>query len=110
VAPSIFVVLTNPVPGREDEYNQWYSTTHLSDVCAIKGFAGAQRYRLADAPSDQKALEGFRYMCIYEFAADAVPEDVLTRLSAAANAGELARSEALALDPSPRTLVYDAIP
>jgi hypothetical protein len=110
VARSIFVVLTNPVPGREDEYNEWYDTTHVSEVCAIEGFAGAQRYRLADAPGDQKAPEGFRYLCVYEFEADAAPADVLARLSAAATAGELTRSEALSVDPAPLTFVYDAIP
>jgi hypothetical protein len=110
VAPSIFVVLTNPVAGREDEYNQWYSTTHVSEVCAIEGFKGATRYRLAEAPADQAGPDGFGYLCVYEFEADADPEDVLARLSAAAQAGTLARSEALSLDPPPRTFVYDAIP
>ena len=29
------VVLTNPVEGREDEYNEWYSGRHLEDVLAV---------------------------------------------------------------------------
>jgi hypothetical protein len=27
-----FLVFTNPVEGREDEYNEWYDNVHLGDV------------------------------------------------------------------------------
>ena len=39
------VVLTNPVAGREDEYNDWYSNRHLGDVIAIPGIVAAQRFK-----------------------------------------------------------------
>ena len=28
----------NPVEGREDEYNKWYTDTHLQDVVKVTGF------------------------------------------------------------------------
>ena len=34
----LFVVLSNPIEGREDEYAQWYQNVHLHDVVALDGF------------------------------------------------------------------------
>ena len=41
------LVLSNPVPGRESEYNGWYSNTHLADGTAIPGSLRAPRFKLA---------------------------------------------------------------
>jgi len=38
------IVFTNPVEGRDDEYNDWYTNTHLPDVLKIPGITGAQRF------------------------------------------------------------------
>ena len=32
----ILVVLSSPVEGREDEYNEWYSNVHLREVVEIR--------------------------------------------------------------------------
>ena len=61
---SILVVLSNPVEGKEEEYNEWYTNTHLKDVLSIPGFVAAQRFKL-----DEKNLATdtpYRYMAIYE--------------------------------------------
>jgi hypothetical protein len=60
-----FVVLTNPVPGKEAEYNEWYNKQHIPDVLNIPGFVCAQRFRLADTQmgGDQKA---HKYLALYE--------------------------------------------
>ena len=58
-----FFVLTNPVEGREEEYNDWYSNRHLADIVAIPGFSAAQRFVL------RKTLMGklsHQYLAIYE--------------------------------------------
>ena len=41
-----FVVLSNPVAGHEEEYNDWYSNRHLADIVAIPGFSAVQRFVL----------------------------------------------------------------
>ena len=61
------VVLSNPVDGREDEYNDWYSDQHLGDVVAVPGFRSAQRFRLRDPMGYAHAQ---RYLAIYEIEAD----------------------------------------
>jgi hypothetical protein len=63
-----FVVLTNHVIGREDEFNQWYDERHLPDVLAIDGFVAAQRFRLADTDPPQQY--GHRYLALYEVETD----------------------------------------
>lgn len=57
-----FIVLTNPVAGREDEYNDWYSRIHLKDVLDVPGFVSAQRFVLSDA----SPASAFKYLAIYE--------------------------------------------
>ena len=46
------IVLTNPVEGRDGEYNDWYTNTHLHDVLKIPGIIGAQRFRRSDTQRD----------------------------------------------------------
>lgn len=38
----LLLVQTNSVAGREDEFNRWYSETHLADVLAVPGGVRAQ--------------------------------------------------------------------
>lgn len=58
------VVLTNPVEGREDEYNEWYTGRHLEDVLAVEGFQAAQRFEFV--PSRLSADAPYRYLAVYE--------------------------------------------
>jgi hypothetical protein len=64
VAKLWLVVLTNPVEGREDEYNEWYSGRHLEDVLAVEGFQAAQRFEWV--PSKLSRNAPFKYLAIYE--------------------------------------------
>lgn len=52
-------------PGREEEFNRWYSHTHLPDLSKAEGFIGARRFRNA-LPNRGSA----RYMAVYEFESD----------------------------------------
>ncbi|WP_260583647.1 DUF4286 family protein [Sphingopyxis sp. PET50] len=63
----LYIVLTNATPGDDDEFNDWYSNTHIPDVLAVPGFVAAQRFRLVDHP----ALRAYpyRYLALYEVAA-----------------------------------------
>jgi hypothetical protein len=76
----ILVVQTNPLPGREDEYNDWYTNRHLQDVLKVPGFKSAQRFELAQP--DERAK--WRYLAIYEFESEApegVVDDVLRKVA-----------------------------
>lgn len=43
--PHLFVVLTAPTPGLEDEFNTWYTDQHLGDVLRLADYRSAQRFR-----------------------------------------------------------------
>ena len=60
----IMVVLTNAVPGEDDEYNEWYTDRHLADVLALDGFVPAQRFEIT--PVEGAAEPAYRYLAIYE--------------------------------------------
>ena len=52
------IVLTNPVDGREDEYNDWYTNVHLDDVLKVPGVVAAQRFRRSNHQRDQGRIRG----------------------------------------------------
>lgn len=64
MATTLLVVLTNPVEGREDEYNDWYTKQHLDDVLAVEGIRAAQRFEWV--PSKLSRNAPYRYLAIYE--------------------------------------------
>jgi hypothetical protein len=79
------IVFTDPVPGREDEYNDWYDHVHLRDVLAVPGFVAAQRFRLTmPMIGDLKS----RYLAVYEFEA-AIPAEVLAEIGRRAGTDQM---------------------
>lgn len=88
------IVLTNPVEGREDEYNGWYNGRHIDDVLAVRGFRAAQRFVLR--PGALSSDSGFRYLAIYEVDGLTVAEAEAALLAAAADEKLMPISEAMA--------------
>jgi hypothetical protein len=89
-----FVVMTDPVEGREDEYNRWYNEVHLQDVVSVPGFVSAQRFKMIIPVQGSFAN---RYLSIYELEC-ADPTVVLQDLLKAAESGGMFISEALDTD------------
>ncbi|MFT3872372.1 MAG: hypothetical protein QM714_06940 [Nocardioides sp.] len=67
---SIFIVQSNAVPGREDEYNTWYNDVHLGDITALPGVDAAQRFRFADTQRGKDGPYPYEYIAIYELGGD----------------------------------------
>ena len=86
----VYVVMTNPVEGRDAEYNAWYDEIHLKDVCSAQGVVGARRFRLADGDS------AHRYLALYEMETDD-PQRDLAALTALAGTDRMRMSDALDL-------------
>jgi hypothetical protein len=61
------LVFSEPFEGRDDEFNEWYTGRHLADICALPGFATAQRFKLHSV-SMGKSLN--RYLAIYDMESD----------------------------------------
>ena len=39
------IVFSRPTPGREDEFNKWYSDQHVGDLLKVPGIVAGQRSR-----------------------------------------------------------------
>jgi hypothetical protein len=104
MATSVFLVHTEPVPGRDDEYNDWYTNRHIPDVLSVPGFVAAQRFVISSAQRNPAAAEtALKYLAVYEIEGDS--QEAVDNLAAAAK--EMFISEAMGDDRL--ALVFDAI-
>jgi hypothetical protein len=92
MAKYVYVVLTNPVEGKEDAYNDWYDNTHLADVLRL-GFSSAKRFRLANIQQNTD----YKYLAVYEIETDDI-NGVSSAMIKAAGTPALPLSDALDLN------------
>jgi hypothetical protein len=86
------IVMTQPVEGREQEYNDWYQDSHLSDLVAVYGVKSAQRFRLSrTVVADPAPLP---YLAIYDIETDDI-DKTLDDLKTRVGAGQIFVSSAL---------------
>ncbi len=104
MATALLVVLTHPVEGREDEYNDWYTNNHLDDVLKAAGFSAAQRFKFV--PSKLSRNPAAPYLAIYEVPADQ-REQAEKLLLETANTPAMPISDALG--PRPVTWWFESV-
>ncbi len=100
-----YIVFTQPKPGQEEAYNDWYDNHHLADVLAVEGFVAAQRFKIVELDSNSQPAS--RYLAIYEIEADD-PKTVIDRLVAVGTGGGMVMTDALDRD-SAETILYQPI-
>ena len=89
MSKQLFLVLSEPAEGREDDYNDWYENVHLDEVIATSAVINAQRFVLAD---QRGQAAPHRYLALYEVEADD-PSEVFKSIDA--RGGERQNSDAL---------------
>ena len=94
MAKYTFFVLTNPVAGKEAEFNEWYNGQHVPDVLNVPGFVSAQRFRLADAQFGGEASRTHKYLALYEIETDDV-DGTLKELRARGGTAEIVSTDTL---------------
>jgi hypothetical protein len=70
---NVFMVFSNPVEGKEPEFNQWYEAVHVPQLLATPGFVSAQRFDVHERAADREAglpPPAHRYVAIYEIEGD----------------------------------------
>ncbi|MEM7465434.1 MAG: hypothetical protein AAF387_00970 [Pseudomonadota bacterium] len=77
----LVMVMSEPVEGQEEAFNDWYENTHLEEVLASAGWQSAERFELSD---EQGMPCPRRYLALYEVDADD-PADILPNLNATRN-------------------------
>ena len=102
MAENRFIVLSNPIGGKDDEFNKWYDEIHVPEVLEVPGVVAAQRYDLAelDIPDDpdlpaQLPPPTHRYLVIYEV--EGKPEAVMAQFLERVMSGKLTLGETLDL-------------
>lgn len=102
MAQDIFIVLTNPIEGEDDAFNQWYDAHHVPEVLDVPGVVAAQRYDIAEVnvPDDEELPAQLpppthRYLVIYELDND--PDVVMAEFLKRVMAGTLSLGEWLDL-------------
>jgi len=58
----VLIVANEPGPGHEDEYNRWYTGTHIPMMFKFKGLKKVSRYRRM-----AEGNETSKYLAVYEF-------------------------------------------
>ena len=63
-----YLVFANPVPGREAEFNDWYTNTHMGDLVQRPGWLGAQRFRIVTSVDPKPTAAGYAqgYLIIWD--------------------------------------------
>ncbi|WP_067904172.1 DUF4286 family protein [Nocardia vaccinii] len=92
----IQIVYSNPMEGREDEFNEWYDTVHVPQLLAVPGMLSAQRYTLRDseiyrAPGGRAPEH--RYTIIYEMAGE--PEAIMGEIRKRVASGQIQMHDSL---------------
>ena len=90
------IVMTNPVEGRDGEYNDWYTNIHLHDVLKIPGIIAAQRFRRSDTQRDAGPYP-WGYLAIYECETDDLPS-IIRELKARSGSELMRMTDALAAE------------
>ena len=96
----IMVAQSNAKDGRDAEFNEWYDTIHLKEICSVPGIVSGKRFKTIPAPTGAPALP---YIAIYEFEADD-PNAVIGELMQRAAGGKMTMSDAL--DSQSATLFF----
>jgi hypothetical protein len=94
MAKFTFLALTNPVAGKEDEFNQWYDQHHVPDVVNVPGFISGQRFKLADAQFGGEASKAYKYLAVYEIETDDIAA-TLKELRARGGTADITPSDAI---------------
>jgi hypothetical protein len=63
MAKYVMVVQSKAVEGCEDDYNHWYDTVHLDEICAIPGVISGRRFEF---DSSLMGAPGQPHLAVYE--------------------------------------------
>ena len=94
MAKYTFLALTNPVAGKENEFNEWYDKHHIPDVVNVPGFVSGQRFRLTDSQFGGEASKAFKYLALYEIETDDI-DATIKELRARGGTADIVPTDAL---------------
>jgi hypothetical protein len=96
----VFLVFANPIPGKEAEFNEWYTNTHMGDLVQLQGWVGAQRFRIVTSVQPRPSVAGYGhgYLMIWDLE-ETEANAALSRMTAAISGGKSRRGAAFDYTP-----------
>ncbi|MGE3692912.1 MAG: hypothetical protein AB7F98_16175 [Novosphingobium sp.] len=98
------LVFSEPFEGRDEEFNEWYTTRHLDDICALPGFTSAQRFTLHSVSMGAMLN---KYLAIYDVETDD-PDWVIENMFANRDTPAMPMSPAFNIDPT-SVMLYEEL-
>lgn len=85
----VMLVFANPIPGKEAEFNDWYTNTHMGDLVQLQGWMGAQRFRIVTNLQPRPSQAGYThgYLIIWDLE-ETDANAALGRMTAAIGGGK----------------------
>jgi hypothetical protein len=85
----VMLVFANPIPGKEVEFNEWYTNTHMGDLVQLPGWMGAQRFRIITGVMPRPSVAGYNhgYLIIWDLE-ETGANTALARMTAAIAGGK----------------------
>jgi hypothetical protein len=90
---TLYLAFSNPVEGKDEEYEAWYRDVHVPDLLAMPEIVSAQRFALADCASNGGIGSTPRYLVVYEMEGDV--DEVMLKIAESVGAGSIVVSDAL---------------
>jgi hypothetical protein len=110
-----FMVFSNPVSGREQQYLDWYRGQHIHDLLRIKGVVAAQMFRVADVQYEPTPLSQ-RYVLVWEIRTNdlssvfaAMKENIRTGLTVGSDAFDWNSVMTATVEPVSRRVTLDQV-
>lgn len=110
-----FMVFSNPISGKEQQYLDWYRGQHIHDLLRIKGVVAAQMFRVADVQYDPTPLSQ-RYVLIWEIRTHdlasvfaAMKENIRTGLTVGSDAFDWNSVLTVTVEPISRRVTSDQV-
>jgi hypothetical protein len=91
MAKYVMVVPSAAKPGRDDDYNAWYDSRHIHDICALPGVVSGRRFNADPASLSPVPAP---YLAIYEIETDDI-NALLAEMGRRGAEGEMPLSDAL---------------
>ena len=64
----VMLVFSNPIEGKEAEFNAWYEGTHIPEMLGTPGVVAARRYEVAQP--EGLPVPSQKYLAVYELDGD----------------------------------------
>ncbi len=110
-----FMVFSNPVSGKEQQYLDWYRGQHIHDLLRIQGVVAAQMFRAADVQYGPTSLPQ-RYVMIWEIRThdlasvfETMKENLRTGLTVGSDAFDWESLMAMTVEPVSRRVTSDQV-